>query len=715
MSEPLFSTYWYRVAHLKPLLRDTTLISRHVYRDEPWYILRNSLNGQNHRFNAASYEIIGQMDGKKTVQEIWENAGHASADAAPTQDEFIRLLAQLHDTDLIQSDILPSTIESARQSERARSKQLKQRVANPFSIRFPLFDPDRFLEKYQFLTAPFFTMPAFILWLLIVLSAVGAAILNSADLLNSFSDQLFTAQSLLMLWVTYPLVKLVHEFGHAWAVKKWGGEVHEMGILLIALTPSPYVDASASAAFPEKYQRMTVAAMGMMAELLLASTALFVWLNVETSFVSAAAYSVMLISGISTVMFNGNPLLRYDGYYILSDLIEIPNLAQRSNRYLGYLVQRYLFRIDTAESPVTAAGEKVWFLIYGPISFCYRILILMWLIWLFSDRFFFIGILIAVWGTISMLILPAFRKLIAFLSLPAVKSRRVHLITLGSGTFLGILLLLFVFPMPFWTTAQGVVWLPEQSTIRPGTDCEIVDVIVPTEQAVKKDDLLINGIDPFLESEIEVYQARLKELYARYNASPLEKRVERKLFTEEILQLKGDLEQAREKKARLQVHSPSSGNLTLIDARNLIGRFVKKGELLGYIIPDHGVTVRAVVNQTDIDLVRSRLTQVEVRLAEQPQTRIQAEVERITPAADFNLPSAALGTNSGGIIPVDPTDPNGLRALGTFFQVDLHLPDQGRNPYIGGRVYIRFDHGTLPLAMQWYRILRQVFLRKFYV
>ena len=111
MPESMFSTYWYRVEKLKPLLRDTAVISRHVYRGKPWYILRNSLNGRNHRFNAAAYALIGLMDWQRTVQEIWENAGKLSVDAAPTQDEVIRLLGRLHETDLIQSDILPSTVE----------------------------------------------------------------------------------------------------------------------------------------------------------------------------------------------------------------------------------------------------------------------------------------------------------------------------------------------------------------------------------------------------------------------------------------------------------------------------------------------------------------------------------------------------------------------------------------------------------------------------
>ncbi|MCP3952420.1 MAG: hypothetical protein GY697_09430, partial [Desulfobacterales bacterium] len=368
MSESLFSTYWYRVANLKPVLRDAVAVSRHIYRGEPWHVLRNSLNGRSHRFNAAAYGLIGRMDGKRSVEEIWNNAGQLSADEPPTQDEVIRLLGRLHEADLIQSDILPSTVELLRQSQGLSNNSWKQRFSNPLSLRFPLFDPDRFLEKWAFLTTPLFTRAALIAWVLMVVTAVVAAGMHWPELTGRLSDRLFSAHNLLLLWLTYPLIKIFHEFGHAFAVKRWGGEVHEMGIMLIALTPIPYVDATASASFPGKQHRIAVAAMGMMVELLLAAVALFVWLNVETGLISAIAYNIMLIGGASTILFNGNPLLRYDGYYMLADLIEIPNLAQRSTRYLGYLLQRYLLGIEAVASPVTASVEKGWFLAYGPVS-----------------------------------------------------------------------------------------------------------------------------------------------------------------------------------------------------------------------------------------------------------------------------------------------------------------------------------------------------------
>jgi putative peptide zinc metalloprotease protein len=714
MSESIFSAHWYRVANLKPMLRENTAIARHVYRGQTWYVLQNRLNGRSHRFNAASYAFIGQMDGHRTVQQIWDNAGKRSGGVVPTQDETIRLLARLHDTDLVQSDILPALVERFRQAEDLPEKKWKQRVSNPLAVRFPLWDPDRFLAKWAFLTSFLFTRAALGVWLLIVVVAVIAAMMHRAELAASLADRLWLPDNLLMLWLIYPLVKIFHELGHAFAVKKWGGEVHETGILLLALTPIPYVDATSSAFFPEKQRRLAVVAAGVMVEMLLAAIALFVWLNVETGLISAAAYNVMLIGGISTLLFNGNPLMRYDGYYALADLIEIPNLSRRANGYLGYLVQRHLLGIESARSPVTAPGEAGWFLFYGPVSFCYRIAILVALVWLVSDRFFFAGIVIALWGAGVLLVVPAFRSVYRFLNNPQVRRRPLRPAAIGAGTVLALLLLLVILPLPLRTTTQGVVWLPEQSAVRAGTACEVVEVLAPAGQVVARNAPLIKGSDPFLEAELAVCRAWLDELYARYNALPMQDRVNRKIMLEEIERAKGDLGQVAEKMEKLLIRSPEQGNYVLIDERNLPGRFVRQGELLGYIVGQHRPTIRAVVRQSHIGLVRDRVTGVEVRLSENMSKPLRAQIVRSVPSAVQNLPAAALGAAGGGQIPVDPSDPDGLRAMESLFQLDLSLPEQVNDLHIGARVHVRFEHGHMPLALQWYRTVRQLFLSKFY-
>ncbi|MGC9328004.1 MAG: hypothetical protein ACP5I1_10250, partial [Candidatus Hinthialibacter sp.] len=174
-------------------------------------------------------------------------------------------------------------------------------------------------------------------WLVVTVSAVITAGLHWSELTENVVDRILSAQNLAAITIIFPILKAFHEMGHAYAVKRWGGEVHEMGIMLLVLMPIPYVDASGASAFRDRRQRLLVGAGGMMVELFIAALALHLWVNIGEGYVRSALFNIIVLASISTILFNANPLLRYDGYYILSDWLEISNLAQRSLEYLGYL------------------------------------------------------------------------------------------------------------------------------------------------------------------------------------------------------------------------------------------------------------------------------------------------------------------------------------------------------------------------------------------
>jgi putative peptide zinc metalloprotease protein len=375
MEKTLFSNSWYRVAELKPFVRSHTEIHRHSYRGKVWYVLQDHANGRFHRFSEESYLLIGLMNGKRSLQEIWEATCEKLADDMPTQDEVIALLSQLNKADLLQSDISPDMASLNRRSRKDRKAKFMNTIRSPLSIRVPILDPDRFLEKTKGIVAPFFTVPALIAWMIIVFTAAVLAFVHWNELTTNLADRVLALENILLFWLIYPLIKAAHEFGHAYAVKRWGGEVHEMGLIFLVFIPIPYVDATAATAFREKRQRIAVGAAGIAIELLIASLAMFLWLNVGAGALRSAAFNVMLVAGVSTLLFNGNPLLRFDSYYVLSDLLEIPNLGTKSNRYLGYLAQRYLAGNENAEFHLADDREARWLVFYGLASFVYRIFI----------------------------------------------------------------------------------------------------------------------------------------------------------------------------------------------------------------------------------------------------------------------------------------------------------------------------------------------------
>jgi len=713
MSDALFSPSWYRVADLKPRIRAHAVIHRHAYRDKVWFILQDQAAGRSHRFTPAAHHFIGLMDGNRTVQEIWDAAGKQLGDAAPTQEEVIRLLGQLHAADALLCDVPPDSQEVFRRHQRHTRAEWRRRLWTPLALRFPLWDPDRFLERTLPYVGWLFGWIGALLWLGVVGTAAVLAATHWTDLTKDVVDRLLATHNLLLLWLVYPAVKALHELGHAYFTKKFGGEVHEIGVMLLVLTPVPYVDATAAWGFRDKHQRMLVGAAGIAVELFLGSLALFVWLSAEAGAVRAVAYNVMLISGISTLLFNGNPLLRFDGYYVLADAIEIPNLGTRANRYLGYLFQRYALDVKDAESPAESPGERVWMACYGVAAFIYRTFIMFVIIVFIAGKFFIVGVLLALWALATQVFVPV-GKSVSFLARnPGLRRQRGRAVGKSAAIALGALVLVFIAPAPSWTRAEGVIWVPEEAQVRAGTEGFVERVLVPTDGEVKRGQPLIEAQDPFLRARVRVLEAQVRELAAQYDALIQVDRVQALIVREEMAAVAANLARSRERARELILRSAADGRFVVPQAADLPGRFLSKGQLVAYVVEPKELRVRVVVGQDYIDLVRSRTRGVEVMLAEWGADPVPAQVSREVPGASRQLPSPALGAMGGGPFPVDPRDSQGVSTLDRVFQVELVLPPEVHSPYLGARVFVRFNHGFEPIGVQAYRAVRRLFLRQF--
>mgnify|MGYP000488698702 FL=1 len=714
MADSMFSSSWYRIAGLKPRLRSHVQISRHHYRGQLWYVLQDRSSSQNHRFTPEVYFVLSLMDGERNFQAIWNLSLEQLGDDAPTQDEMVKLLGQLHSSDLLLCDVSPDTLELFQRFEKKQKVKWKQKLSSPLSIRLPLWDPDDFLERWLFLILPFAGWLGKVIWMTVIIIAVVLTASNWPDLSKGVADRIMAPSNLFLLFFIYPVVKFFHEMGHAFSTKVWGGEVHEMGIMLLVFMPIPYVDASSSWSFRDRKKRIVVGAAGMGVELFLAALALFVWLTVEQGIVRAIAYNVMLIGGVSTLFFNGNPLLRFDGYYIFSDLIEIPNLSSRANNYIGYLFQRYFFSVQL-NSPASSTGEKVWFICYGLASFVYRMLISFTIILFVAGKFFFMGIIFACWAVYSMIVLPVFKQLKFLFSSPAIQRQRLRAVTISFSLLTAVICFLFLFPVSLSSYAEGVIWLPEQAKVRAQTEGFIRNVDAKPYTKVKQGDVLLFMEDPLLYSRKSILLYQIDELQAQYKKAWMEDQVRAQIINDQIEVVEVELAQVNERIDGLTLNSPSNGLFVVPKANDLLGSFMKKGDLIAYIVNFPVTTIRAVVTQDDIGLVRELTQSVQVRLAHNIKTFYSARVVREVPAASYQLPSSALGYMGGGLIPVDSSSGDGEKAFEAVFQIELEIPAEANARNLGERVYVRFDFGSEPLAWQWFRLVRQLFLRQFSV
>lgn len=715
MEKSFYSPSWYRVADLKPRLRTHASIHRQHFRGELWYVLQDPASGRFHRFTPAAYLVMSLMTGTRTVRQIWDLACRRLGDDALTQDEIIRLMAQLHQVDVLQGDIPPAIEEMSTRSAKVRKRKLIGSLANPLAIRLPLFDPDAFLSATAPLLRPLFSWIGIALYVAFVGTALILAAMHWSQLTDNVVDRVLVDKTMILILCTYPFVKAFHELGHAYALKHWGGEVHELGLMFLVFLPVPYVDASGSASFGDKWRRAFVGAAGIVVELFLASIALFVWLNVEEGLVRAFAFNVMLIGGISTLLFNGNPLLRFDGYYILSDLLEIPNLGDRSKRFLSYLVIRYVFGVKDATSPATNPNERFWLVTFGLASAVYRLFIVALIVLVVATKFFIIGVILSIWSLIMMLGVP-FAKGIAFLyKSPILHRQRRRAIATTAGVIAFAIVMLTFVPVPYWTVAEGVIWTPGEAGVFAAVDGTVVAVLAKPNSDVSRGTPLIRLEDPLLEARVNVMAAAVKELELRRAAVAGIDPLRRQMFDEQLARAKGDLELQQARLADLVVRSPGNGRFIARRPDDLLGRFAHKGEILGFVADYQNPIVRTIIPEESADLVRMRPNAVEVRLADNLDVIHAARVLREVPNIDDRLPSLALSTAGGGEIAIDPRDPKNLKGLTPLLHLELGFQDAFAIKEMGGRVYARFDHGNEPLAWRLYRDLRQLFLRRFNV
>lgn len=708
---PLHSTLWYRVKHLRPRLRNHVQLRSERYRGQLRFVLHDRANGKSHQITPEAEALLGRFDGASSIEDIWQAAQTQLADRCPTQDELIQLMGQLHAADLMQVNITPDTAELFERFQKRERQQFMARYANPMSIRIRLLDPDRMLEALHPWAGWMFGRFGLLLWLAVVLPALGLAAFHAAELSGNISDRVLSTQNLLLMGCLYPILKALHELGHGLVTKRHGGEVHEFGVLLMALFPLPYVDASASDAFPGKWTRALVGAAGMMVELFLAALAMYVWVLAEPGVVRSVAFNIMLISGASAVLFNGNPLLRYDGYYILCDLIEIPNLGVRANRYWTYLAERYLLRIDDTRPPLTTRGERLWFFFYAPAAYIYRIFVAVAVALFVATQFFFVGVIIALWGVVTMIGMPIFKIVRYLAGSPRLMKRRRYAAVLTLGGVGALLLALCVVPMPLATRAEGVVWLPDEAFVRAGADGFIGSVLARSGEPVRKGQILVVTTNDVLEAEYREAQAKVEELQIRYESEWFADRVAAGVTLKSLEQVRANLKRVEQRRDQLTVISNLDGVLVLPNDQDLPGSHVRKGQQLGYVAAPGTPIVRAVVTQQDIDLVRQRTDAIHVRLAHRIEQVIPVSMARAVPQASDELPSAALGSTGGGSFATDPGDRDGVKTLERVFQFDLRLPEGITIPGYGGRAHVRFEHRHEPLAQQWYRRLRQLLLR----
>ena len=712
MSANLFSSDWYRISSLKPNVRDHITVHAHRYRGKRWYMLEDHIPGQVRRLTPQSYLIFGLMNGHRTVDDLWILSSDRLGEEMPTHEEMLQLLASLYQGNLIKMEASGDIEELFKRGSDAKRKKWLGKLKSPLSIQIPMIDPNQFLTRTLKYVQPVFSKVSLALYCLFILYALFLVGQNLDALTKNIADRVLAADNLLLLWLIYPIVKLLHELGHGYVLKRNGGEVHELGIMLLVFLPMPYVDASAATAFADKKQRMLVGMAGILVELFLAALAVLVWVNSESGLVNSIAFNLIFIVGISTILVNGNPLLRYDGYYVLSDYLETPNLGQRANQYWGWLSKRVLFGTKGFQSPAYDKREALWLFFYGFSALVYRLALMISIILFVAQQYFAVGVLLAIWSLTGTFIWPNLKILKNAWgdkdAGPKGRSPKVVMPIVAAA----FIFLLAILPLPLSTSVEGVMHMKDDRRVLGGENCFIDNLHQVAGAEVEIGDLLVSCENPRLQASSKTLSKQYAEVVAQ-RQGVWDDPVRIKIFDEEIARLENEIKENRLQLDALNIYAEVQGTWWVTNADDLDGQYISRGKLIGYVISNRDVSVLGMIPESEIDLVRTKVDSVTVMKSSNIRSYLTPTSWKVYPSATKDVVSAVLSEEGGGTVVMNPSE-NKPISVKRYFLIDLAF-ETLPSPLVEERLLIKFIHPSEPIIYRTYRLVRRTFLTYFNV
>ncbi len=645
------SSYADRLRNVRVGTRQDLSVTRHLFRGEPAYVVTDPMTLQNHRFDPADYTIFVAIDRRRELQEVFEELVAHHTLAQEDEERFYHFVFRLHQLGFLS---LPFSDDKLlyRRYVRQKKLKLKQKVTGFLFLQIPLVNPDRFLERTLHYGKHVFSRWFFCLWVCLVAVAGFVAFKSFHELIQPIQGVLLP-QNLPMMWLTLIVLKLFHEFGHAYATKRFGGYVPEMGAYLIMFTPCAYVDATACWGFTRRRDRVIVCLAGMYVESILAALAVLLWSMTEPGRLHDLAYNVIVLASVVTAFFNINPLMRFDGYYVLSDLLEIPNLRARSAKFTAGVAKRIFLSLrDTA--PVVGFRLRAFLLSFGIAASIYRVSIIIGIAAVVAYKIPGVGLGLAglLFGsTVFGMLVRLTRYLWRSDETAPVRRRAVVLSTLLLIGAPGMVLLI---PVPSSVRADGVFERTDDYVIRTRVAGFIRSIPMRLGDRVAPGDILA-------ELENETLAERMAEVSAVIEASSIRHRVFEvddpamaKQEQEQLSVLRDEQERRRRDEADLTVRAETPGAITDCLRTTDFGRFLQEGDPVASVASGTW-QVRAILAEDEMaSSIPGIGDSVEIRSLARPGESIRGHITAITPAASRTITSEALTHLGGGSVAVNP-------------------------------------------------------------
>jgi len=705
---------WYRVAGMKPRVSVHARFIRQRHGPSVSYVIDDPAGGHFYRLSESARFFLGLLDGRRTVDEAWEACLAQLGDDAPTQKECIDLLSQMQLFGLLVGDQPISADMVPERQARVKKQRLKQRTGNWMFFNIPLVNPEPVLKGLEPYLRVMWGLPGLIAWCVLVAGALAVFFSHIERLAGSFNG-ILDPGNLIWIGILFLFIRAVHEFGHAMACKAMGGRCTEIGVMLIAmLLPLPYCDASSSWKFSETWRRVVVALGGILVEFAFAAIATFIWAFSEPGLVRALAFNLMVISSVTTLLFNVNPLLRYDGYYILCDVAGSPNLAQRAKALWYYLVQKKWFGVVNARPPyVRDAAESRLMLVYHLLAVPYRLLITFSILAIISTQYLSVGLVLAVFFGFVWFVWPVVKGAWFLLTSPMLIGRRSRSVGVSLAVVVPILLLVGLIPLPASSTLPGVVEAVGLSVVRAEVPGYVGRVVAVPGERVAPGDVLFVLENPSFVTEARAAEARLKQAEIAVDDSSIRGNATRNIAEIRLERMVTETNEYRNRVDDLTIRSTitgvfAAGGGTGLDIINLPGRYIEKGMILAVVVPEDDYVVRVAVPDGKAGFVLPIVTEdgakASIRLRGAASQTINASVSRVWPAGSTDLDSMQFSALTGGAFTTSPGQNNKTIESFTLFDV---RPESTTGMLPGRRASVRIKLEPSTLLSRFTRRVRQ--------
>ncbi len=620
---------------------------------KPFVVIEDPVRSKYFQVGVEEFDFISSLDGKKAANRIVEELGLFNGSGV-TSEQAVTICQWLVQSNLVVSEALDSSARLGSQAS-AIDKQKMMGWLNPISFKVTLFNPNQILSACQSAFSWLFSGWFLLLWL--VTGGIAMNVLFASwDDLGLASAGILSGTSWISLLVFWLVLKVVHEFAHGLACKKYGGEVSEAGVLFLLFTPMAFVNVTSMWRFSSRWHRIVVAAAGMYVELFISFVALIVWSRSD-GMLADQAYNVFLMASITTILFNANPLMRFDGYFILSDLLNVPNLYPKGTGWFGDRAQALFFGTPK-KTGLFAAEEATVVRIYGTMAWFWRWSISFGLIIGASVMFNGAGLLLGIIGAVLWVGLPILKQFTSLFGAEAkIPYSRIRTAFSCLAVAGGLACLFFVLKAPATKSAPGIVQFSNETVIRAAADGFVREILVATGQRVQAGQELVRMHNDDLDTEIN-------QMVAQWETAKIQSRIHRQdgdlslanVEMEMVAGLEAQLSEKRAQRDALVICSPIAGRVFQRNLSDLSGSFIKRGDAVMSVAAQDTKELVVSVDQRDLESIKSNVG-YDVRVMLPGRPVFTSSIERVDPRATDQTTEPRLCASSGGPLPVKP-NPN---------------------------------------------------------